>query len=241
MPSSSNHTQRHALVHDLSISVSADYQGQQPTCSRQVCLPAKEETLRLFQVYFDYVGIFQHIIYEPHSRKLIEDVYYQLAHVSTKTAPPGLALILSVIGIATTLQPLKGNLEDTLPTLKERLRVSAAYVRSSMDCLEQYRRRMNHSLEGVQAILVLQFLINHIEAFSARYRTLLAEAITMSHSVGLHRIDATAAKGSVPRDTTDARTQEIMRRAWWYLTATDWLVSMTEGRNFVLRAGLSAK
>ena len=76
-----------------------------------VQLPPKKETLQLFQVYFDHIGPFQHIIYEPHSRDLIDEVYPQVVHGSTTTAPRGLALMLSVISIAMVLEPVYGNLE----------------------------------------------------------------------------------------------------------------------------------
>ncbi|KAF2100212.1 hypothetical protein NA57DRAFT_36177 [Rhizodiscina lignyota] len=220
---------RNALMHNLYISISADSRVQQHADSHQIQLPPKWETLRLFQVYFNYIGHFQHIIYEPHSRILIEEVYYQVVHVSTTTAPRGLALILAVIAIAVMLEPLHGNLDEVLPILKERLRICAVYIRSSMDCLEQHRRRMNHTLENVQAMLILQFLISHIEAFSARSRGLLAEATTVSQSLGLHLIDSTTAKGSLSQNRTDLITREIKRRVWWYLTAMDWMISMTEG------------
>ncbi|KAF2474824.1 uncharacterized protein BDR25DRAFT_332154 [Lindgomyces ingoldianus] len=220
---------RLALMHNLSISISTDSQVQKYTDSRQIQLPPKWEAIRLFQVYLNYIGQFQHIIYEPHFRTLIEEVYYQVAHVSTTTAPRGLALILGIIAIATILEPLQGNLDAVIPVLKERLSICAIYIRSSMDCLEQHRRRMNHSLENVQAMLILQFLINHIEAFSPRYRALLTEAIAVSHSLGLHLIDLTIAKGSLSQDGTDPVTQEMKRRVWWYLAATDWMVSMAEG------------
>ncbi|KAH6986511.1 hypothetical protein BKA56DRAFT_479753 [Ilyonectria sp. MPI-CAGE-AT-0026] len=220
---------RHALMHNLSISISADSQTRQCTDSGHIQLPPKCEVLRLFRVYFDFVGQFQHIIYEPHSYDRIEEVYHQVAHVSTTTAPRGLALILGVIAIATILEPLQGSIDTVLPILKERLKICAVYIRSSMDCLEQHRRRMDHTLENVQAMLVLQFLINHIEAFSPRYRTLLTEAIAVSHRLGLHRIDSTTPKGRLSQDETDPVTQEMKRRAWWYLSATDWMVSMAEG------------
>jgi hypothetical protein len=184
----------------------------------------------LFQLYFEYIGPFQHIIYEPHSHNLIEQVYYQVTHVSATTAPRGLALLLSVVANAIILEPFHGNLDAILPVVRERLRICAVYIRSSMDCLEQHRRRMDHTLESVQALLVLQFLVNHLEAFSPRYHALLTEAMMVSHSLGLHRIDSVRAKKSIPEDTTDPLVQEMKRRAWWYLTATDWLVSLAQGK-----------
>lgn len=222
-------------MHDLSISVSPDPQVQQDIDSRQIKLPPKGETFRLFQVYFEYIGLFQNIIYEPYACNLIEEVYRQVVHVSATTAPRGLALILSVIALAVILQPLQGNLDVALPVLKERLRICAVYIRSSMDCLEQHRRRMDHTLEDVQAMIILQFLIAHIEAFSPRSRALLTEAVTVSHNLALHLVDWPTTKGILSQDMTDPVTQEMKRRIWWYLTATDWMVSMAEGRYLLFR------
>jgi hypothetical protein len=180
-------------------------------------------------VYFDYIGYFQHIIYQPHALTLIDEVYHQISQVSSTTAPRGLALILAVIALGVILEPIAGNLDTVLPVLKERLRISAVYLRASMDCLEQHRRRMSHSIESVQAMLVLQFLLNHVETHSPRYRSLLAEAVTVSHSLGLHLIDSSSSRGGLPQEGVDPIIKEMKRRVWWYLTATDWMVSMVEG------------
>ncbi|KAF2735372.1 hypothetical protein EJ04DRAFT_464849 [Polyplosphaeria fusca] len=220
---------RHALMHDLSISISANLYEQQPISLPQVCLPPKWETLRRYEIYRDHDGQFHRIIYEPHFRDLVESVYCQIVHSSTTTAPRGLALILSVIALATLLEPLQGS-QDTMPSLlRKRLETFAVYLRASMDCLEQHRRRMDHTLESVQAMLILQYIINQIEIFSPRYRGLIADAVAASHSLGFHRIDSTFPRRVDSHDVADPITQEIKRRVWWYLTATDWMVSMVEG------------
>ena len=105
----SDHTQRHALAHNLCISISAKPEDSQPTDSRRIQLPPKQETARFFQIYFEYIGYFQQIIYKPHAWKLIDEIYYQVAYISTTTAPPGLALIQSVIAISIILKPLRGD------------------------------------------------------------------------------------------------------------------------------------
>ena len=225
-------------MHNVCISISADSQLQHNSDSYQIQLPPKWEVFRSFQLYHDYVGQFQHIIYEPHFRNLTEEVYYQVTNVSTTTAPRGLALILSIVAIANILEPLQGSLDTVIPILKDRLRICAVYIRSSMDCLEQHRRRMNHTLENVQAMLILQFLINHIESFSPRYRALLSESIVVSHSIGLHLIDSKVAKRNMSQNETDPITQEMKRRVWWYLTAMDWMVSMAQGKDRPLGASV---
>lgn len=99
-------------MHHLSISVSTDptvqHQIDSQSESRQIQVPAKDETLRLLQVYFDYIGYFQHIIYQPHALDVIDEVYDEIAHVSTTTAPRGLALILGIVAMGIVLEPLQG-------------------------------------------------------------------------------------------------------------------------------------
>ncbi|CCT61445.1 uncharacterized protein FFB20_13518 [Fusarium fujikuroi] len=218
-----------ALTHELYISISADHKSQKTIEPRHIQLPPKWETMRLFQVYFKYLGHVQNIIYEPHARTLVNDAYDQIVNISATTAPRGLALILSVIALATILEPVDGDLATAIPILKERLGVFAAYIRMAMDCLEQHRRRADHTIENVQALILLSFGIHHTETFSPRYRVLLAEAIAVSHSLGLHVVDRVSARRGHSKVDADPITQEIKRRVWWYLVATDWASSKAEG------------
>ncbi|KAG5763664.1 hypothetical protein H9Q72_008246 [Fusarium xylarioides] len=120
-----------ALTHELSISISADYKSQKTIEPRHIQLPPKWDTMRLFRVYFKYLGHVQNIIYEPHARTL--------------------------------------------------------------------------------------------------YRVMLAEAIAVSHSLGLHVVDRVSVRPGHSKVDADPITQEIKRRVWWYLVATDWASSKAEG------------
>ncbi|KAF5261759.1 hypothetical protein FOXYS1_7535 [Fusarium oxysporum] len=230
-----------ALTHELSISISADYKSQKTIEPRHIQLPPKWEVMRLFQVYFQYLGHVQNIIYEPHAGILVDEAYDQIVNISATTAPRGLALMLSVIALATILEPVDGNLTSAIAILKERLVLFAAYIRMAMDCLEQHRRRADHTLENVQALILLSFGIHHTETFSPRYRILLAEAIAVSHSLGLHVVDRVPAKQGHSKVDGDPVTQEIKRRVWWYLVATDWASSKAEGTSgatYLIQANL---
>src|SRR6478735_11530029 len=129
-----NSYQYRALTHELSISISADYKSQKVIEPRHIQLPPKWEVMRLFQVYFQYLGHVQNIIYEPHAGILVDEAYDQIVNISATTAPRGLALMLSVIALATILEPVDGNLTSAIPILKERLVLFAAYIRMAMDC-----------------------------------------------------------------------------------------------------------
>jgi alkylhydroperoxidase family enzyme len=201
----------------------------------QIQLPPEHEALHFSRVYFEYIGYFQNIIYRPHMLELIDGVYHRASQGPTATAPQGLALILAVIAMAVVLEPIEGSLTTVLPILKERLDISVVYIRASMDCLQQHCQRMNHSLESVQAMLVLHFLINHIETNSPRAATLLAEAVTAAQCLGLHLVDSVSRAGSLgsPARVGDPLIQEMKRRVWWYLTATDWMMSLVEGESLI--------
>ncbi|KAG7402461.1 putative transcription factor lepB [Fusarium oxysporum f. sp. rapae] len=185
--------------------------------------------MRLFQVYFKYLGHVQNIIYEPHARVLVNEAYDQIVNISATTGPRGLALILSVIALATILEPVDSDLTTAIPILTERLGLFAAYIRMAMDCLEQHRRRADHSLENVQALILLSFGIHHTKTFSPRYHVLLAEAIAVSHSLGLHVVDQVSVREGHSKVDADPVRQEIKRRVWWYLAATDWASYKAEG------------
>lgn len=144
-------------------------------------------------------------------------------------APRGTALLFSILAAAVLLGPNKGDIESVRATIRDRLKRSAVYIRAAMDCLEQARRRMDHHFEHVQALVILFFIINHIEAFSPRFRTLMAEAFAVARILSLHQIDAPTSKRGSNAAGDDSITREIKRRVWWYLVATDWLTALAAG------------
>ncbi len=218
-------------MYDLCIFVSKNPLEEPSPITRNVQLPPKSETQRLINVYFNYFGQLQCFIYEPHARILIEEAYNQVTSSSQKIAPRGCALILALLAAGSLLEPLQGSLDEILPVIKQRLGRCTVYIRASMDCLEQQRRRLSHTIEDVQALLVLQFLIHHIEARSLRYRSLMAEAITIAQSLRIHLLDSRSSRDNLSlqhSNPENSMRREIKRRIWWYLAATDWLVSMIE-------------
>lgn len=72
-------------------------------------------------------------------------------------------------------------------------------------------------------MIILSFVVSHLEGLSRRFWSLFSEAIMMARSLGLHLIDDDTRKllkSLPPRDSIKA---EIGRRLWWYLVASDWL------------------
>jgi hypothetical protein len=238
--------QNDALSQKISFSVLA-YDVPSPVCgyavsevqprSLSVQLPPKVETLRYLQIYLDYVGPFQRILFEPHTRKLIDDVYEQAAQHQLLKIPNGSTLIFSILSISVLLEPLRGNLDSNIRIMRERLKICAIYIRATMDCLENARRRMDHTFEDLQAMVILIFLISHIEALSARYRMLIAETIAVARILNLHQLDSRRARKTQYSEDMDPIVHEMKRRVWWYLVATDWMVTLAGGEYWSVLVG----
>ena len=94
---------------------------------------------------------------------------------------------------------------------------SYVWIRAAVDLFELSQRSTSVSMEGVQGIIIIAFVIGNSEGFSRRCRSLFPQAIWAAQELGLHRIDH-------PSNMNSANTvrAEIGRRVWWHLCATDW-------------------
>ncbi|CAH0044340.1 unnamed protein product [Clonostachys solani] len=91
------------------------------------------------------------------------------------------------------------------------------------DVLEATSQRRKISIEGVQGMILVGFMVAHIDGLH-RYRVLFANALVLARDLGLHRIDH-------PHNSGKANTSqaEIERRVWWYLCASDWAMAARVG------------
>lgn len=104
---------------------------------------------------------------------------------------------------------------------------SALWVKSALDLLEYLRRASSKSLEEIQAIIIISFVVCHLEGPSARHRDLITSAITAARELGIHKIDLPD-PDATEENLRDPVEAEVCRRAWWYLVSTDWYVHLRE-------------
>jgi hypothetical protein len=99
--------------------------------------------------------------------------------------------------------------------------LSKRWMAASFEVLEYSRFTCSESLEDVQALIIVGFLVCNTVGITSQGRYLFSTAISVAWQLSLHRIDHKYnAELNVPR--LDSVKAEIGRRVWWYLVATDW-------------------
>ncbi|KAF7546028.1 hypothetical protein G7Z17_g8716 [Cylindrodendrum hubeiense] len=112
---------------------------------------------------------------------------------------------------------------------KEANSQAVVWLKAGLDLLDNAQRNGHISIECIQGLLLLSFVICNLEGISVRARSIISKAIVMAHELGMHRIDHTnnAGMGQPPRWT--GLKAEMGRRVWWYLASTDWLLARFPG------------
>jgi hypothetical protein len=179
-----------------------------------IWLPHYPEATFLIEKYLKDLTHVHHVIHFPSIRQVVEDLYHQLASANQNVAnldPEKVALVLAMLTSAIHSQDL--------PTANSQ---AIIFTTSTLSVLAHCKSTGPGSLEEIQAMIILSFVVSHLEGLSRRFWSLHAEAIVTARSLGLHLIDDEhhqLLKSVPPRDSIRA---EMGRRVWWYLVATDW-------------------
>ncbi|KAF2025148.1 hypothetical protein EK21DRAFT_117077 [Setomelanomma holmii] len=187
-----------------------------------VWLPILAESKILVEHYIFSISHFQHILHSPSIPAIIDHVYQQI-DAQEPLQPGYVILLLSLIASATHVWTPR----DELPA--ERLLFSSfaqAHIQTPLwikatNAVINASQNSDVSLETVQGIIILSFLVANLEGPSVRYRSLIASGLLLGRELGLHQIDNEAITKA-----EDTVTVEMGRRAWWYLVATDWLIAV---------------
>lgn len=191
-----------------------------PTCSswneptKCIWLPHYPEAKLLIEKYFDDLTPVHHVVHVPTVRQLVEDLYSQLTPADqsvAKASPEKVALVLAMLTSAIHSQDL--------PTANSQ---AIIFTTSTLSVLAHCKSTGPGTLEEVQAMIILSFVVSHLEGLSRRYWSLFAEASMMSRALGLHLIDDQHRNLLKSNSSLDSIQAEMGRRVWWYLVATDW-------------------
>lgn len=195
-----------------------------PTCpgepTKCVWLPYLEEAKIVLEKYLSDITYTHHVVHSPSVRRTINELYGSLDQPEA-VRPGQIALLLSILASATYSWTSRdaGSLFFTPEQANSQ---STSWIKAALDVLDYSRRRTAGSLEDIQAMIILSFLVSSLEGFSRRYRDLITTAISSARLLSLHRIDdpLLSARKTVPQ--IDSLAAEIGRRVWWYLVATEW-------------------
>jgi hypothetical protein len=184
---------------------------------RMIFLPEYEEMKALLNRYVGDVSYIQHVIHVPSLPGVIESVYSQLK--SKQSPKPGpTVLVLSIIAMVTYMWNSQRNDILSLSSIEVENHWTF-WVKASQDALGAAHESACVSLETVQAMILISWIVCNSKGLSIQYRTLMSTALVVSRELGLHRCDHPDQSGR--KETIEI---EIGRRVWWYLVATDWYV-----------------
>jgi hypothetical protein len=184
--------------------------------SRCIWLPQYAETQILLEKYLRDVSHFHHVIHIPSLPSIVEEVYTSLSQQSQ--VKPGHAILLLSIFASATNSWLRRDCEHGLfSTSAEANEQALLWVKATQDVLDIAHKSTSVSMEGIQGIIIVGFVLANIEGFSRRCLSLYSTALSLARNLGLHRIDHPS-----NADMANTAQAEIGRRVWWYLCATDW-------------------
>jgi hypothetical protein len=181
-----------------------------------VWLPQYSEAQILLAKYLLDINHFHHVIHVPSLPSIVQEVYAGL-NQQDQVKPGHMILLLSIFASSTHSWVQSDCGHGLFSTTDEANHQALLWVKATQDVLSVAYESTNISIEGIQGIIILSFVLVNLEGFSRRCRALFPMALFLARDQGLHRIDH-------PTNSNMANTAqaEIGRRVWWYLCATDW-------------------
>lgn len=205
---------------------SSGFLGQDPiTQSIGKCyyLPPKEEATVFLDTYVEYIDNLQHVIYEPHIRTMMDNIYSKTKDAE-QLVTGQLALLLAILASATAIYQFFPPDAPLELSNSDATHVSLFWTKAALDLLGISHRTSERRIEDIQATILLSFLLYHLEGFSVRARGLFASSMSIARDLSLHKIDAPGSQSSDLLVHTDPVSLEMKRRIFWHVVATDWLV-----------------
>lgn len=180
-------------------------------------LPTLDETLRLLAHYNDEVGYLHHIVHTPTTTTMIHAIY---AALPSRMPLPSTALLLVILAASAHFWDPTVGIFNCAAAAR---RVSRLWLGEALKTLDQSRACTAPALEDVQATIIASYLAYNMQGYSAQFRLLQTTALELARQAQLHKTDAPRppSSSSQPRDPL---RDEMKRRVWWHIVATDWSV-----------------
>lgn len=134
------------------------------------------------------------------------------------------SLLLAILASTTSFWTVRDMDNSPFSSVEQANGQSMSWAEAAFEALEYSRRADCESIEDIQAMLILLFVVFNLIGIRAQARHLLSTAISAARELCLHRIDHQHNSGFVNTLPPDSVRAEIGRRVWWYLVSTDWYV-----------------
>ncbi|KAF3024753.1 hypothetical protein E8E14_005318 [Neopestalotiopsis sp. 37M] len=193
-----------------------------------IWIPAQTEVRILIRKYINDISFLCHVLHVPSLPGTIDVIYAQIA--SQDVVQPGaVTLLLCIIASVTSQWTYRDVKEKGLfDTPAAASQQTSQWVKLALDVMDHSRRNCKLSLEHVQALVIGACVLCNLEGFASNFRGLLSMAVDIARELGFHSNDRRS--NTFTREHgSDAVEIEMQRRVWWYLTATDWILSCHGG------------
>ncbi|KAJ3579146.1 hypothetical protein NPX13_g1426 [Xylaria arbuscula] len=193
-----------------------------------IMLPLYETAVILYNYFEDNLSHMCPILNFLTIRSLIKSIYTRISQKQPILPSPA-ALLLSSFALSAFFHHPIGNIQQ-VTSIEDATILSKYWSRGALDALEHSRRNTSGTLEDVQALIIMSYVMYHLDGFSARYRHLSSTAISMARDLGLHRLDAD--QGLPTNQNPNLQVlidREVKRRVYWHLIASDWTQSTMTG------------
>ena len=188
--------------------------------TRCIWLPSRDEAKALVDKYITDLNYLHHITHCPSTRASVDDVYDSLEQQS-QLHVGSVALLLAICSDVTYSWTAQDQWRQVFTDVKEANSQAVFWTKAALDVIDHCQRNAHVSLDCIQGHIILSYVICNLEGISMRARALIARATTLSHEMGLHRIDY---PHNLPSEQLVGLKAEVGRRVWWYLVGTNWHV-----------------
>lgn len=195
-----------------------------------VWLPLYEESKQIIGKYLDEITHLHHVVHIPSIRVLVDELYQSL-NLKTTVQLGQVSLLLAMLASTAFFWTERDMSKPVFSSVAEADAQSKTWMKMALEILEYSRLTNSESLEDIQTMIIIAFLVCNIVGITSLVRHLCATATSTAWQLSLNRIDhPNNAHLDLPRP--DSVRAEMCRRVWWYLVATDWYV-FTQALKFI--------
>lgn len=185
-----------------------------------VWLPLYEESKQIIDKYLEEITHLHHVVHIPSIRRLVDDLYQNL-NLKNTVQLGQVSLLLAMLASTAFFWTERDMEKPVFYSVTDADSQSKAWMKTALEILEYSRLTNAESLEDIQTMIVIAFLVCNIVGITPLVRHLFGTAVSVAWQLFLNRIDhPNNAQLDLPRP--DSVRAEMCRRVWWYLVATDW-------------------
>lgn len=185
-----------------------------------VWLPLYEESKQIIDMYLDEITHLHHVVHIPSVRTLVDDLYRSL-NVKSTVHLGQVSLLMAMLACTAFFWTERDMDKPVFSSVAEADAQSKTWMKIALEILEYSRLTNSESLEDVQTMIIIAFLVCNIVGITSLVQHLCATATSTAWQLSLNRIDhPNNTQLDLPRP--DSVRAEMCRRVWWYLVATDW-------------------